>query len=51
MCYMFSNYADTYDAKREYDENHYTLLNENEYWKDIRPFIPHKGNKLKGFKI
>ena len=51
MCYLFSNYADIYDAKKNYGELEFTMTHENPYWQDVRQFMPHKGKRLKGFKI
>ena len=51
MCCMFDNYADTYDSKSNLGDIEFILSHENIYWNDLRPFMPRKGNKLKGFKI
>lgn len=51
ICYMFDNYADTYDAKNNYGDIDFILFHENVYWNDIRPFLPRKGSRCRGFKM
>lgn len=51
MCYLFDNYADTYDVKNDYGDVSFTVFHENVYWKDLRPFLPKKGNRCRGFKL
>ena len=51
MCYLFENYADTFETKSVYGNVEYTMTRENSYWQELRPFLPRKGNKLKRLKI
>lgn len=51
MCCMFDNYADTFDAESSRGELYFLMNKENAYWSDLRPFLPRKGNRLKGFKL
>ena len=51
MCYMFDNYADIYDAECTYGDITYIMKQENPYWRELRPFIQRKGNRLKGIKL
>ena len=51
MCAIFSRYADGYEAKADHNGDvTLTLTSLNDYWLNIRPFLPRKGDRLEGFK-
>lgn len=51
MCFIFDNYADEYEADSSKGEIVFTLTKLNNYWSEIRMFLPRLGDKLKGFRL
>ncbi len=51
MCTIFSMFADDYEAEVNGEEMVYELTKLNNYWSDIRMFLPRLGDRLKGFKL
>ena len=50
MVILFDNYGDEFEASCERGEIFLQMTHENSYWKSIRQFIYHLGDKLKGYK-
>ena len=51
MCRLFELYGDTYETECEAIEPSYELSALNNYWSEIRMFLPRLGYKLKGIRL